>query len=662
MRGASSVRNLLIDYSLRVASPGVVRKTSDGLTTIRIADEYPVGPSTRVAAVTRFDVRARAWPESPVQAYFPDNVTMPAAQTFASPSFSQFADGDEVLVRHYVYEGHAIVVNAGASDIAFEDITIYSAPGMGWVVSTAERGFRFTRCRIERRASDPLRLISTAADGIHIYNTLGDIIIEDNDFSGHGDDSVNIYTLYLRVVQISGSNRLTIHYPNNVNLVKPGDELRFVKAADLSEYARARITAIDGGNASPYTVTLDRNLPASLGIGDLVANVTRSSGTFVVRNNRFHNHYAHGILIQAPDGLVENNQLSNITMMGMHITSDSNYFFSGAGARNLLVRGNTLRRVGYGSSEIYAGGRHMGAISIVGDTATGIAAAPVHQRISIEDNHIEDVPGLAVLVASADGVAVRNNAIVRSNQVPFAALRTGVNIDAAARGSIMITRASNVTVAGNRQVVSPDMFDSGVYVDPRNTSGISIDGGPPNAGGAPTGLVAQVSGLSVSLSWQPSAGAASYVLEAGTASSLSNAFVGNIGSATALQTQGPAGTYFVRVRAQGALGLSGPSNEVSFTLSTGGCSLPAAVGNLTASRSGNLLRLSWTAAAGATAYQLEAGTATGLSNVFDGSVGGATAVQFDVATVPANTYYVRVKAVGPCGVGAASNELVLTVP
>ena len=60
--------------------------------------------------------------------------------------------------------------------------------------------------------------------------------------------------------------------------MKPGDELRFVKAADLSEYARARITAIDGGNASPYTVTLDRDLPASLGIGDLVANVTRAPG------------------------------------------------------------------------------------------------------------------------------------------------------------------------------------------------------------------------------------------------------------------------------------------------------------------------------------------------------------------------------------------------
>ena len=81
---------------------------------------------------------------------------------------------------------------------------------MGFVVSTAERGFRFTRCRIERRASDPLRLISTASDRIHIDNTLGDIIIEDNDFSGHGDDSVNICPLYLRVVQLLGRNRLTI--------------------------------------------------------------------------------------------------------------------------------------------------------------------------------------------------------------------------------------------------------------------------------------------------------------------------------------------------------------------------------------------------------------------------------------------------------------------
>ena len=137
---------------------------------------------------------------------------MPAAQTFASPSFSQFADGDEVLVRHYVYEGHAIVVNAGASDIAFEDITIYSAPGMGWVVSTAERRIPFHALPDRTTRERPLAAHFDRGRGIHIYNTLGDIIIEDNDFSGHGDDSVNIYTLYLRVVQYRGriASRFTI--------------------------------------------------------------------------------------------------------------------------------------------------------------------------------------------------------------------------------------------------------------------------------------------------------------------------------------------------------------------------------------------------------------------------------------------------------------------
>ena len=91
------------------------------------------------------------------------------------------------------------------------------------------------------------------------------------------------------------------------------------------------------------------------------------------------------------------------------------------------------------------------------------------------------------------------------------------------------------------------------------------------APGSPTGLGGAVAGLSVSLTWTPpaSGGAPSlYLLEAGSAPALANLAVLPL-VATSYSTAAPAGTYYVRVRAQNACGTSTPSNEVIVTLAAG---------------------------------------------------------------------------------------------
>jgi probable HAF family extracellular repeat protein len=76
----------------------------------------------------------------------------------------------------------------------------------------------------------------------------------------------------------------------------------------------------------------------------------------------------------------------------------------------------------------------------------------------------------------------------------------------------------------------------------------------------PTGLTHSKVGNRVSLSWSPSVGATSYVLQAGLSPGLSNAFNANVGLTTALNASAPPGTYFVRVIAVGACGSSAPTS------------------------------------------------------------------------------------------------------
>jgi hypothetical protein len=187
-----------------------------------------------------------------------------------------------------------------------------------------------------------------------------------------------------------------------------------------------------------------------------------------------------------------------------------------------------------------------------------------------------------------------------------------------------------------------------------------------DAPGAPSNLAFQVSGTTVILTWSPPGGGgavATYVLEAGTSAGQNNIVSVATGSTATTMTviHVPAGTYFVRVRARNADGTSGPSNEVSIVVGRGGgpCPTPAAPPGFTATASGNTLTLTWGAVANATSYLIEAGTASGATNIIVFDTGSAMTTL--TGNAPNGTYHLRVRARSACGTGAGSNEVVLIV-
>jgi len=97
---------------------------------------------------------------------------------------------------------------------------------------------------------------------------------------------------------------------------------------------------------------------------------------------------------------------------------------------------------------------------------------------------------------------------------------------------------------------------------PSNETTVTIGCSPPSAPGM---LSATVSGSNVALSWGPATGAASYVLEAGSAPGASN--LGQFPTASpGLAASAPPGIYYVRVRALSACGSGPASNEVIVTV------------------------------------------------------------------------------------------------
>ncbi len=186
---------------------------------------------------------------------------------------------------------------------------------------------------------------------------------------------------------------------------------------------------------------------------------------------------------------------------------------------------------------------------------------------------------------------------------------------------------------------------------------VAVTPGPPSA------LGAAVLGRDVTLNWTPPAGGApvtGYRLEAGSSSGAADVATFGTGTATSTGVGGvPDGRYFVRVRAESHGILGPPSNEVEVLVEANCSAPPQAPGGLShAVAAGGLVTLAWTPPPGAVAYRVEAGSASGASNL---ALLQTTSPGLSVPA-PTGDYYVRVRALNLCGAGAPSNEVLVTVP
>jgi hypothetical protein len=195
---------------------------------------------------------------------------------------------------------------------------------------------------------------------------------------------------------------------------------------------------------------------------------------------------------------------------------------------------------------------------------------------------------------------------------------------------------------------------------------VIVGAGPAPA--APQNFTAAASGSIVTMTWTPPANAAvapvvTYSVEAGSAEGVSNLAHFPTGNTQTMYVSPPVpnGSYWVRVRAQGAGGLGPPTPDVRVVVGPP----PPGAPTLSGGQIGpGTVQLQWTAApvpgVPVTGYQLQAGSSPGLSNIAVFTL-PASALDFSTVGVPSGTYYVRVWALSAAGPGTPSNEVVVTV-
>lgn len=181
----------------------------------------------------------------------------------------------------------------------------------------------------------------------------------------------------------------------------------------------------------------------------------------------------------------------------------------------------------------------------------------------------------------------------------------------------------------------------------------------------PTALVAWMSAGRLTVTWTAPTGAVptGYLLEVGSAPGLSNLATVPVTNRSFTFLPVPSGFYFIRIRALVGAVAGQPTADVM--VNSGNVSAPPSEPqNFFVSVSSGTATFTWSAplfGPAPTSYVIEAGTATGLSNIAVFST-GSTATTLVVPGVPSGTYYLRLRAVNAAGSSPVSNERTLVVP
>lgn len=327
---------------------------------------------------------------------------------------AHFRPGQCYNFRHFEYDGVAVQATA-TRHLTLERVTLYGCPGHGFLCSGQVSHLHFDHCRIVPRPGEA-RSVSVSVDCLHVGNSQGQILIEDCDFSGAGDDCINLHDNSSMGVRRLGERRLLALRATQGGMQLAAGSTIELRNPDLSPmgYTTEVVDAVYQPEERTCELTLRDPLPPALPEDTVIFHRDFHTDHYIIRNCRFTNNRARGMLLQGSHGLVENNVLENIQGAAIQIeTGCESRWSEGQGVTDLLIRGNILRHCDLNAWQMAV--IYMGVYLPGGRTDY-----PVFRQIEICHNTVVDCPRLAGFFSSCEGVEVHHNAIINAGQLDYA--------------------------------------------------------------------------------------------------------------------------------------------------------------------------------------------------------------------------------------------------
>ncbi len=307
------------------------------------------------------------------------------------------------------------VVVSDSSGIHLTDVTIHHCGGMG-VIAQRSKDLFIKKLRVTPPPGGR-RIVSTTADATHFVNCKGRIELVDCLFEQQKDDATNIHGLYAKITQIHSPNRfeVTLIHPQQagVDFIKPGTRLELNDGPRLKEEGFATVKSVERINKHRSIVEIEGSLPASVTLGDSVADADANTAEVLIRGCVLRGNRARGILLGSRGPMIIEGNTFHTPGAAILFEGDSRFWFEQAGVRDVVIRGNTFDNCNFGV---------WGTACI--QVGSGIAeefrsSSRYNRNIRIENNLFRAFSKMPLLsIYSVDGLTFTGNRLEKTMAYP----------------------------------------------------------------------------------------------------------------------------------------------------------------------------------------------------------------------------------------------------
>lgn len=204
-----------------------------------------------------------------------------------------------------------------SSDITLKNVTIYSGPGAASI--WAENYGRLVIDGFQvRRKPGTNRLVSTAADAIHMANNKAQILIQNSYIEGMCDDAINIYNSGMSVTSIGNGAFNTSRFDNPIDI---GQTVQLSNPNTSATKGEGKLVYYDGKiNLNSSSMALSRDLYAA--VKDTVFIEELASPGAVIYNNTFSSFRGH-FRLRSAGAVFAKNSILDIENAKILVDSDS---------------------------------------------------------------------------------------------------------------------------------------------------------------------------------------------------------------------------------------------------------------------------------------------------------------------------------------------------
>jgi len=306
----------------------------------------------------------------------------------------------------------AALRSKNCAGMRFEDVNIWSSPGIAVWEGSGEGGNVYRRVRATRRPRTN-RLHAFGADVFHMTSTDRGPVLDRCESAYSADDNLNIHGSFGRVVQ-----RVDDRHYYMEGAYESGDSLEFRDMKSVGLLGIAKAISVQPTPDGPslaineryeargeFLVELDQPLELPL-LTLVVLDGNRSAQGFVLRNCWFHSNFQRTLINGSPGGLIENTTLQNVGM-GLCIQFETwGPWMEGPFSRDLVIRNNRFLDAPPDGTAINVSMHPPGG----GSNRRRFDAKPV-TNMTITGNYFSRTSGTPVSIHNVDGLVIHGNSI-----------------------------------------------------------------------------------------------------------------------------------------------------------------------------------------------------------------------------------------------------------